>query len=301
MEDNFSVISPCFKKVWIFDTSESHCILQSHVVCEIFEFRAWSDMESISDKGKNHMKLKSFLLILLLLFCSVDGSACERWNRIRKDGFFVVGTEPSYPPFEYLSKSGKLVGFDIDLIRLLAQEMELKVRFKTMQFDAIFPAVLKEEIDLGVSCISVTESRKKVFDFTPSYYRSGQIAVVGPKAEIYKLEALEGKVVYAQRGTTGAEMAETIPGAIVRLVDDFKAVIGLMERGEPVALVADRALADHYREKLGFMTVGSPLSYEEIAMMMAKDCPEFRTALNDALRSLSEKGVLRKLREKWKM
>lgn len=247
------------------------------------------------------MKLKAFLVILFVLFCSTTGSACDRWYRIQKDGFLIVGTEPNYPPFEDINEQGELVGFDIELIRMIAREMGLRVEFRAKQFDEIFEGIKNGEIDLGVSCISVTDGRRKEFDFTYPYYRSGQITVVGPKAKLYSMESLVGKVVYAQRGTTGAEMAETITGARVRLVDDFNEIIGLLERGDQVAIVADRALADYYRQRLGFMTVGSPLSYEEIAMLMPKECPIMRFSLNEALRELSEKGEIRRLREKWNL
>lgn len=247
------------------------------------------------------MKLKCLLIILFVLFYSTNGSACDRWYRIQKNGILIVGVEASYPPFEDINDKGELVGFDIDLIRLIAREMGLKVEFKLMIFDDIFPKVLNGEVDLGLSCISVTENRKKIYDFTYPYYRSGQITVVGPKAGIYNMESLFGKVIYVQKGSTGAEMAETIPGAQLRLVDDFQDVVGLMERGDPVAIVTDRALADYYRQQRGFMTVGSPLSYEEIAIMIAKGCPILRVSLNEALRELSEKGEIRRLREKWNL
>lgn len=245
------------------------------------------------------MKVKSLFLILLFLFCSMDGGACELWEKIQKEGVLVAATDPNYPPFESLGEKSELTGFDIDLVRMLAVELGLKAKFKTMRFDEIFSDVLSGDVDLGVSCISITENRSKNYTFSHSYYRSAQMVMISPASKIYTLDDLAGKLVYAQRGSTGAEMAEKIAGAKVRLVDDFTPILNLMERGEQVAIVADRALADHYRKERGFLTVGSPLSFEQIAIMMVPNCPELKVAVNGVLLDLTNRGEIRKLRAKW--
>ena len=85
-----------------------------------------------------------------------------------------VGTEPTFAPFEFLdTKTREFSGFDIDLIKAVADKAGYDVKIMNMGFDALIPALSSGTIDVIASGISITEERQKKVDFTTPYYQSG--------------------------------------------------------------------------------------------------------------------------------
>ena len=90
-------------------------------------------------------------------------ASAKDWSVIR------VGTEGDYPKFSYTDSSGKLHGWDIDLVNALCEQIKAKCEFITMPFDAEIPALLQGKIDM-ISSINITDERKKRIGFTNKHY-----------------------------------------------------------------------------------------------------------------------------------
>src|SRR5437870_2872374 len=102
-----------------------------------------------------HLLMPMLAAILFLTGCHEEKAA----DRI----IFVTSAE--YPPFEY-QKNGELVGFDIDLARLIAKELHKEAVFENMQFSTILVALQNGAADAAISTITITDERKKHFDFS---------------------------------------------------------------------------------------------------------------------------------------
>ncbi|MDY0162412.1 basic amino acid ABC transporter substrate-binding protein [Desulfobotulus sp.] len=239
------------------------------------------------------------LALMALAWTSMAMAECRTWQQIQAAGFFTVGTSPDYPPFESIDDKGNIVGFDIDLIRAMAAEMGLEVRFQGMGFDSILIAVRSGQVHLGMSSFSVTEERKQSVDFTRPYYKSGQVVIVNPDSGIRTVADLKGKVVSAQIGSTSADAAQAIEGATARIVDDASTAVMMLRNKAAQGAVLDVAIAENYVEKFGFAQLDEPLNYEEVAAVVRKGCPEFLDALNAALEKVEASGKLEELRKKW--
>ena len=125
----------------------------------------------------------------------------------------IVGTEPSFAPFEFPEKDSKeFTGFDMDLIRALAKEMGYKkCTIKNMGFDALIPAINAGNLDVSIAGFSITEERKKQVIFSQPYYKSGLAFVVRKDVnDVKKFEDLQGKTIAVQLGTTGALYGEKL-------------------------------------------------------------------------------------------
>ena len=101
------------------------------------------------------------------------------WASVTDAGKIIVGTETGWPPYEYKNETGHIIGFEIDLMEMIADELDLDVEWRDMGFDAIIPAVQSMEIDLGVSGFSITADRLEVIEFT-SYHSitEGQVIML---------------------------------------------------------------------------------------------------------------------------
>ena len=128
-------------------------------------------------------------------------------NAIARD-VLRVGTEPTFAPFEYLDSATKTyAGYDMDLIRAVADKAGYDVEIINMGFDALIPALSSGTIDVIAAGVSITEERAKRVDFTTPYYTTG-LSILVRKTDAGTLKTmkdLEGKRIAVQIGTTGAE------------------------------------------------------------------------------------------------
>src|SRR5574343_1199884 len=89
-----------------------------------------------------------------------------------QDNVLRVGTDATFPPMEYVD-NGKRTGFDIELVKALAKAMGKQVEWVDIDFKGLIPGLISKRFDMAVSAIYITDERKKVVDFTDSYYAGG--------------------------------------------------------------------------------------------------------------------------------
>lgn len=92
--------------------------------------------------------------------------------RIAESGVLRVGTNPPYQPNEFKDPSGRIVGFDIDLMEAIAAVLGLTPQFYESAFDKIIPAIQSGTYDAGISSFTDTAEREEQVDFV-TYYRAG--------------------------------------------------------------------------------------------------------------------------------
>jgi len=131
------------------------------------------------------------------------------WDIVQERGKLIIGTDPYWPPYQYLDAQGNIIGFEVDLIEMIAERLNLTVEWKTLSFDAIIPEVKAKSIDLGVSGFSVTPERSEVIQYTmPHSITEGQIIMLNSTAvakgitELTSLNELEGLKCGTESGTT---------------------------------------------------------------------------------------------------
>ncbi|MFC6333234.1 ABC transporter substrate-binding protein [Paenibacillus septentrionalis] len=115
-------------------------------------------------------------------------------------GKITYGVAATYPPFEYMDNE-KYVGFDIEFMELIANELGLEVEIIAMNFDGLIPALQGKRIDLINSAMFITDARAEQVDFI-KYMGIGRSIVVpkGNELGINSMESLSGKTVAVTRG-----------------------------------------------------------------------------------------------------
>ncbi|MCL7401516.1 MAG: ABC transporter substrate-binding protein [Thaumarchaeota archaeon] len=238
------------------------------------------------------------------------------WENIQKRGTIIVGTSPDWPPFEFLDpKTGKLTGFEVELMELIAERLGLKVDWKTMDFATIIVAVEHKDIDLGVSGFSVTPERLEVVQYT--LYHSiteSQLIMLKDKAEklgITRLDKLEQVADYklivgTGSGTTQeAELMDlvkrgVIPSEAARSYDDFGVALEDLKLGRIDALYAETPVTTWWimTEKTPLVVVFSK-PYWPVAFIAHKDSDELVSKINGVLAQLIVEGKVAELYKKW--
>jgi peptide/nickel transport system substrate-binding protein len=117
----------------------------------------------------------------------------------------VIASDASWPPMEFVDQSKNIVGFDMDLIAAIAKDQGFEYEIKNTAWDGIFAGLEGGAYDAILSSVTITDERKKTYDFSDPYFDANQAVVTVIDNTTIKSEAdLAGKTLGAQIGTTGA-------------------------------------------------------------------------------------------------
>lgn len=213
-----------------------------------------------------------------------------------------VGTEAAYFPFEFM-EGNEIKGFDADLIRAVAREMGRPIDLQNCNFQGLVPGLQTDKYDAVISCITITEDRKKQQEFSDPYYDAGQVvAVRAEETRIKSKDDLKGMVVGAQTSTTGFDQAILITGNkdLVKPYADVNLAFQDLLNGQIVAVINDEPVSRRLvAMKPGFKLVGEVFTQEQYAISTQKGNTALIEEINRALKKIRESGELERLREKW--
>lgn len=218
-----------------------------------------------------------------------------------------VGTHPTFAPFEFSDQEGNVIGFDLDVIKAIAKANGDEIQIESMPFDGLIPSLLTGNIDVIISGMTITDVRKKRVLFTDGYYESNlSYLIKKDKADVYtSAEALKGKTVCVQIGTTGHAFADTItPGNVKALNNESDAILEL-SNGGCEAVINDRPVNLYYLKKSNLDTlvdVVDPKFKENVdsfGIAVRKGNNELLEKLNKGLKELQASGELDKIHVKW--
>ena len=218
------------------------------------------------------------------------------------------GMEATYPPFEFMNENNELTGFDVDLANAICVELKAECDFKNQPFDSLIPGLKFRRFDAVISGMDITPARLEQVDFTQPYIENSAVFVAA-KNGVANVEALKGKVVGVQNGSTHqAYLIDKLEkqGVKLRPYDSYQNALLDMTNGRLDAVFSDTAVAHEWISAEGegkYTTVGSEIKdaeYFGIGMGIAtrKD-DALNDKLNKALASVKANGTYDKLVAKY--
>lgn len=84
-------------------------------------------------------------------------------------------------PMSYVGEGGKDLGYDVELVMLVARELDMKLEETTANFDALMPSIQSGKADIAAGCISITQERGRMVDLTDPYFDGSVVLVVREK------------------------------------------------------------------------------------------------------------------------
>lgn len=253
---------------------------------------------------------------LAALCCASAASAQGVLERVSGGGKLVIAHRESSVPFSYIdSKTGKPVGYAVDLCLRLAEVVKKKTGKKDMQveFLAVTPANRIAVIEQGkadMECGSTTnnaERRQKVA-FTVPHFITGARLLVKSGSTIDKVEDLNGKKLVSTKGTTPLKAAdqanrERLMGITILEAPDHAKAVEMVEKGEADAFVMDDVLlyglAAGRPNPGALKVVGRFMTTEPLAIMLPKNDPEFKKLVDEEMRRLINSRDIYPIYEKW--
>jgi len=202
------------------------------------------------------------------------------------EGKLTVCTDAPYPPFEFQDETTKeWTGFDMDVVREIAGGIGsgLELAVTVQPFDGIWLAPKAGTCDMVASAMTITEERSANALFTDGYFDADQSLLVRAedKDALTSLEALAGKTIAVQTGTTGETYAQdNAKDSTLKSFDESAAMFLALESGDVDAILqdlpvnAERALKDDKTALTASFSTG-----EQYGFAVSQD----NTALGDAL------------------
>lgn len=241
--------------------------------------------------------------------CSKSGSSASGVNLVHA-GQITTCTNLPYPPFQYKDDSGKVVGFDVDLVDLAAKKLGVKQDILQIDFDEIKSgaALNSRKCDVAAAGMTITPDRKKHLDFSKPYFDETLALVVKKNSPVKTLDDVKAKKVKfgVQAGTTSLDMARKKGLHPLQFKDSGKQLLAL-QSGRVDAVLQDLPVATGvggWSDKKSFtskfkvaakITTGEKYGY---AVAKGKN-PKLLKTINDALTKAISDGTWKKLYKKW--
>jgi polar amino acid transport system substrate-binding protein len=228
---------------------------------------------------------------------------------IATSGALVVGTSPGPVPFTYRAGDDQVTGADLDLTRELAERLGLQMQVETTDFEGVITGVAGGTFDVGASGIFNTEPRREVVDFV-DYLRGGTQWAVPAGSKIDPARAcglrvlaitgsVQAKVDVPERSRSCTRKADP-PLSLTEVTSSDEASV-LLLRGEADAFIADAPVVAHLvgMSKGRIVTAGAAYDPQTYGLVVSRDSPGLREALNMALASMIRDGTYARIMGKW--
>lgn len=256
---------------------------------------------------------KSFLITFLLVMLTTIVTACggtadkgtssqpsdnKAAEAPKTDKRIVkVGTDAAYPPFEKQGPDGKPIGFEMDLMKAIAEANGWEAVIENAGWDPLFEDIKSGKRDIAISTITITEKRKQLYDFSDPYFDAYQLIMVPEGSNVKTAQDLKDLRVSVQSGTTGAELAEKILGKgnqNLKGFDDMPSAVEELYAKRVDAVVGDDAVLRDFLKvsgKQGYKLVKDPsVEPEKYGIMVKKGNKELLDEINKGLKTIKENG-----------
>jgi polar amino acid transport system substrate-binding protein len=248
------------------------------------------------------MKARSLVLLSVLLAVATLISGCSGGILGGKPKY-TIATDATWYPFEFVDEKTKAIsGFDIDLMKAIADKEGFQVEFKNVAWEALLAGMAQCQYDAAISSVSITADRQKNMLFSDPYYTTGQLVVVAAdNTDINGKDDLSGKKVGAQISTTGAIEIGKIAGAELVNFDTIGLAFQALMNGSIDAVVADNVMAMGYVGKYSdkLKAVGDAFTGESIAIAVCKTKTELLKKINDGLAKVKAENLIDTLNTQW--
>ncbi|MEV6595131.1 transporter substrate-binding domain-containing protein [Streptomyces acidicola] len=222
---------------------------------------------------------------------------------LAKAGQLTTCTHLPYPPFQS-EIDGKVQGFDVALIDLVAENLGVKQEILDTPFENFKTGAFLNsgQCDVAAAGMTITEERKKNVDFSDPYFEATQAVLVDKKSGIGSFADLKGKKLGAQAQTTGEDYVRN-KGLDPVSFESSDAVLNGLRTGQVQAVVIDYPVVQGWlkdKANAGAFEVADNINTgEQYGFTVKKGNTKLLDAVNKALGAAKTDGTYKKLYEQW--
>jgi polar amino acid transport system substrate-binding protein len=250
----------------------------------------------------------TIILIMVIMYAGIVPGCSQASNGIVAfkegqltyfDNKIIVGTDASYPPFEFI-QDGEIRGFDIDIASEIASRLEKELEIVPITWDFTYKIPEDTELDMIISAVSEEEDKEEFVDFSDPYYTLEYILVVLSDAELTIKEDLKDKKV----GMIDIRVKDLDPESLKSFaVEEYKEILVMMEdlRNKNIdgVIISVPFGKNIIEENNGIYTVLETIkSNKAFNIVFHKDSP-LKDEVNRILDEMIQDGTYQEIYESW--
>ena len=246
------------------------------------------------------------MVIAVLAACGAsDEKETSTGNETGDKKVLVMGTSADYAPFEFVDTavSDEIIGFDIDLAKMVGEKLGYEIKVQNMDFNSLIPALQAKKFDFVISGMTPTEERDKVVDFSIPYYETEQYFVFTADKG-YKTPAdVAGGVVGAQVSSIQEELANIEAeknGFTVETRNLIPELVQELKTGRFDAAIIENIVSENYLSKNDDLAA-FPIEVEEpdFKAIVFQEGSALKAEFDKAIEELEAEGKIDELKAKW--
>lgn len=218
---------------------------------------------------------------------------------------YVVATEAHYPPFDYRDDKGEIIGFDVDILKAIAQNQGFAVDFIHEERSKLFDNLDEGKSQILGACLGITFERLARAEISTPYAFAPNVIMSTKDNAVTGLASLSGKKVAVQGGSFSAKLLQDVPNVQVTETNSLFEAYKAFAMGEVDYVVGDAGSLEHFHKNNPIegkeieLTVYDKTEDTRVGFAVQKGNTELLNKINTGLKNLQDDGTYDKIYAKW--
>jgi len=263
----------------------------------------------------NMLKTLVLMASVGVLANTVQAQETGTLKKIKESGTIILGVRDSSIPFSYLDDKQSYQGYSVDLCMKIVTSVQrqlgmstLNVKLNPVTSATRIPLMANGTIDLECGSTTNNIERQKQVSFAPTTFVTANRILSKKSSHIKSLADLRGKIVVSTSGTSNLKQLTTLNadqnlGISILPAKDHAEAFLMVETGRAAAFVMDdillASLAANSKSPADYEISKEALSVEPYGIMLRKDDPAFKKAVDTAISNILTSGDINRIYEKW--
>lgn len=249
------------------------------------------------------MKLIKFLPLLLTM--TAGAVHADELADVKARGTLICATLGTSKPFSFQDNdTHTLAGYDVDICRMVADKLGVKVEYKLVSVPARIPELNEGRVDIVAANLGYTPARASQIAFSDQYFASRQMLMVRKAANITSIEQLaHGRIGTAQGSTSEQAIKSVLPEAkVIGFMGGSQAYLALQQRKVDAQFASEASLLraiDQTPPSSPLVLIDKAIFLEPWGLGLRKNEPSMLAAVNQALHDADHSGELDRIFNKW--
>lgn len=242
---------------------------------------------------------------IVLAAAFLTPAAADRLDEVKARGKLIVGVSDTTPPFTFRRPGeNNHVGYDIDLVRRVAQRLGVAVETVSVSSAERIPLLQQGKLDFVATSMTRMAAWLRDIDFSVIYFITPHAVIVKKSSGITSVRQLAGrKASSASTSTAGENLKEVVPDVILVYVKDYSIAFAALKDGSVDAFSTDetvlRAIVQQDGKPDDYVFLPDFAKSRNVGFAMKKNEPRFKDAINRALLDIEALGEAEKIFAAW--
>lgn len=214
----------------------------------------------------------------------------------------TVGAYPANPPWEFKNEQSEFEGFEVDMIREIAERLDMDLDISDLGFQALFAATSSGRIDVAISTITITNERLENQAFTQGYY-DADLSLVSVQDGVSGLSEMEGQTVGAIAASTGerwiTQNMDEYGFGEMRTYPDQQGMLLDVRAGRLAGAIGDVTGFVFAAQQMPDLNIAEIIPTGDRYGMMLPQGSALLEPINDAISAMKEDGTMAAIYERW--